>query len=154
MSEIHQNTRGGDEPTTCEPLTPPLTINDLIYVSEIERNQEERIESLIQLLRDNSRNHKIGHVVLFCEIEVDGKPRIGRITNGELGDLVGKSGWLRAEELATIGMLLLKQHGNPKIEIGYEEGLKWSRECWRSVDSVGVGAAGGDDNERFNKHDL
>lgn len=108
----------------------PLTIDDLVYVSDIARPQQERVESLINVLRDTSAAHSIGHMILIYETEVDGKARLGSIMGQELYELVGKTGLTRAEELVETQRQLIIQFGVEKLDIGYEAGLKWSREFW------------------------
>lgn len=110
-----------------------LTLDDLLYVSEIARSQEERVESFCKVFRDYAANFKIGHSILIYEIEIDGKARIGSIMNTELQELVGKSGLLRAEELVTIEQQLIIQHGVPPLEIGMEAGLAESRKKWAAA---------------------
>lgn len=124
-----------DEQTqpTSEPATNQLQPSDLVYVSEITRSQDERIESFCAVLRDQSRNHKIGHGIMIFETEVDGKARLMYTTNTELQELKGKTGLWRAEELVLLAARLIEHSGIPKLDVGYEAGLEYSRKIWAAV---------------------
>ncbi len=97
---------------------------DLISIAEIERSQQERIDSFVSALRDISARFKLGHAILIYEIEIDGKARLGSLCNTELQDLSGLSGDLRAIELLGLGLMQFMQFGCPKLAIGCEAGLE------------------------------
>jgi len=129
-------------PENIETTTPSTPINtpdtpspllDLVYVSEIERSQEERVESFCAVLRDTAKLGKIGHAITLFEFEVDGKARVGFIANHEMQDLMGKTGMLRAEEMCWLQLALLANIGLPKMPVGAAEGLAWCREnIWKN----------------------
>lgn len=110
--------------TPVPELIPELKPEDIYYVSDIVRSQQERVESLKQLIDDFAAHHRIGHTCLVFETEFDGVPRLGLIVNTELQELVGKSGSLRVEELLVLALMSLANSGLPKMEAGYEAGYQ------------------------------
>jgi len=116
--------------------TGPLNPLDLVYVSEIERSQDERVESFCTVLRDMSKLSKIGHAITLFECETDGKARVGFIVNTELAEVRGKTGLLRAEELCWLLLGILGRSGMPKMPVGAAEGLEWCREnLWKESET-------------------
>lgn len=107
--------------------TQELKSMDLIKVMEITRPQVERVESFISVLREASEKFKIGHSILVYEIEVDGAPRLGMLTNTELQDLLGETGELRVVELLMLAVSHFVHHGIPPLAIGIEPGLEAMR---------------------------
>lgn len=107
--------------------TQELKPMDLIGVAEIERSQVERVESFISVLREASARYKIGHAILVYEIEVDGAPKLGMLSNTELRDLHGKTGGLRVVELLMLAVSQFIHYGMPPLAIGMDPGLEAMR---------------------------
>lgn len=100
-----------------------------VYVSDIARPQQERVESFIKVLRDVSEKFKIGHMFLVYELErkSDGWKKLGMLHTQELQNAVGRTGMFRVEELLAIAWQLILHNGLPELEIGLEAAEEQAR---------------------------